>query len=69
MSLWLDDNDDDGDGISDKNDNDDDGDGVDDETGDDGKDDVVVKEKGSAVGGMVFGYFFTLTSLLNFGVV
>merc|ERR1711915_96327 len=58
-----DDDDDDGDGISDKHDRDDDGDGVDDETGDSGKPAPVSKEKGSAVEGMVFAYFFGLASL------
>merc|ERR1712236_207208 len=58
-----DDDDDDGDGISDKNDDDDDGDGIDDTTGA-GKEIAVSKEKGSAVGGMVFGYFFGLSSFL-----
>merc|ERR1711915_1028191 len=55
--------DDDDDGISDKHDRDDDGDGVDDETGDSGKPAPVSKEKGSAVEGMVFAYFFGLASL------
>merc|ERR1711915_188532 len=68
-----DDDDDDGDGIDDddedydgdgiKNKRDDDGDGVDDETGDSGKPAPVSKEKGSAVEGMVFAYFFGLASL------
>merc|ERR1712119_258725 len=58
-----DDDDDDGDGISDKNDNDDDGDGIDDTTGA-GKEIVVTKEKGSSVGGMVFAYFFGVSSFL-----
>merc|ERR1712002_575562 len=58
-----DDDDDDGDGISDKNDNDDDGDGIDDTTGA-GKEIAVSKEKGSAVGGMVFAYFFGVSSFL-----
>merc|ERR1711915_175148 len=60
----IDDDDEDyGDGISDKHDRDDDGDGVDDETGDSGKPAPVSKEKGSAVEGMVFAYFFGLASL------
>merc|ERR1711970_820345 len=58
-----DDDDDDGDGISDKNDNDDDGDGIDDTTGA-GKEIAVSKEKGSSVGGMVFVYFFGVSSFL-----
>merc|ERR1712055_426598 len=58
-----DDDDDDGDGISDNNDNDDDGDGIDDTTGA-GKEIAVSKEKGSAVGGMVFAYFFGVSSFL-----
>merc|ERR1711970_1045323 len=56
-------NKDDGDGISDKNDNDDDGDGIDDTTGA-GKEIAVSKEKGSSVGGMVFAYFFGVSSFL-----
>merc|ERR1711910_145038 len=59
----IDDDDDDGDGISDNNDNDDDGDGIDDTTGA-GKEIAVSKEKGSAVGGMVFAYFFGVSSFL-----
>merc|ERR1712055_570060 len=59
----ADDDDDDGDGISDNNDNDDDGDGIDDTTGA-GKEIAVSKEKGSAVGGMVFAYFFGVSSFL-----
>merc|ERR1711887_369859 len=58
-----DDDDDDGDGISDKNDDDDDGDGIDDTTGA-GKEIAVSKEKGSSVGGMVFAYFFGVSSFL-----
>merc|ERR1711936_1349171 len=58
-----DDDDDDGDGISDNNDSDDDGDGIDDTTGA-GKEIAVSKEKGSAVGGMVFAYFFGVSSFL-----
>merc|ERR1711887_435761 len=58
-----DDEDYDGDGISDKNDNDDDGDGIDDTTGA-GKEIAVSKEKGSSVGGMVFAYFFGVSSFL-----
>merc|ERR1711915_811859 len=58
-----DDEDYDGDGIRNKDDDDDDGDGVDDETGDSGKPAPVSKEKGSAVEGMVFAYFFGLASL------
>merc|ERR1712029_1086797 len=63
-----DDNDgiDDGDGISDKNDKDDDGDGVDDVTGksSNSKPVAVTKEKDSAVGKMVFAYFFGLASMI-----
>merc|ERR1711936_465716 len=59
----IDDDDDDGDGISDNNDSDDDGDGIDDTTGA-GKEIAVSKEKGSAVGGMVFAYFFGVSSFL-----
>merc|ERR1711915_360395 len=59
----ADDDDDDNDGIDDDDDDDDDGDGVDDETGDSGKPAPVSKEKGSAVEGMVFAYFFGLASL------
>merc|ERR1711915_788125 len=55
-----DDEDYDGDGIKNKHDDDD---GVDDETGDSGKPAPVSKEKGSAVEGMVFAYFFGLASL------
>ena len=65
--ILLDDEDDDGDGISDKNDKDDDGDGVDDSTGQSyksGKPEAVSKEKSGAVEGMVFAYFFGLASML-----
>merc|ERR1712002_191806 len=57
-----DDDDDDGDGIPD-DDEDYDGDGIDDTTGA-GKEIAVSKEKGSAVGGMVFAYFFGVSSFL-----
>ena len=62
----IDDDDDDGDGISDKNDKDDDGDGVDDVTGksSNGKPVAVSKEKDSAVGKMVFAYFFGLAGMI-----
>merc|ERR1711970_877697 len=58
-----DDEDYDGDGMKNKNDNDDDGDGIDDTTGA-GKEIAVSKEKGSSVGGMVFAYFFGVSSFL-----
>merc|ERR1712119_129557 len=58
-----DDEDYDGDGIKNKDDDDDDGDGIDDTTGA-GKEIAVAKEKGSAVGGMVFAYFFGVSSFL-----
>ena len=67
LFLLLDDEDDDGDGISDKNDKDDDGDGVDDSTGQSfksGKPEAASKEKSGAVEGMVFAYFFGLASML-----
>merc|ERR1712055_51973 len=53
----------DGDGMKNKDDDDDDGDGIDDKTGA-GKEIAVSKEKGSAVGGMVFAYFFGVSSFL-----